>query len=190
MLITRLSKADKKNRSGRSPTIFRRFAELSDLRESKWDTEISWEIPPRYLQVFSKNRNNFRRESFSPNLIDNQSSLWITKFQFRNATSQHTGTIVVLPVDIRYKGCGFESPWHSGIIPQDVKNNLDFFSQNFIFAKLECDNFLCRLVCSSWDSICEPSWSHLEHRCQYHLSILYDTVSMCNEKMNLGYLYH
>ena len=66
MLITRLSKADKKNRPGRSPTICRRFAKLSDLWESKWDTEISWEIPPRYWKVFSKNRNNFRKELFSP----------------------------------------------------------------------------------------------------------------------------
>ena len=73
--ITRLSNADKKNRPGRSPTICCRFAELSDLRESKWDPEISWEIPPRYWKVFSKNRNNSRKESFSPNLIDNQSSL-------------------------------------------------------------------------------------------------------------------
>jgi len=101
MLITRLSKADQKNRPGRSPTICRRFAELSDLRESKWDPEISWEIQPRYWKVFSKNRNNFRKESFSPNLIDNQSSLWITKIQSQSLTIQHTGTIVVPVSDYR-----------------------------------------------------------------------------------------
>jgi len=48
----------------------RRFAELSDLRESNLDTEISWEIQPRYWKVFSKNNNNFRKESFLQNLID------------------------------------------------------------------------------------------------------------------------
>jgi len=53
----------------------RRFAELSDLRKSKWNTEISWEIPPRYWKVFSKDRNNFRKESFAQNLMDNQSPL-------------------------------------------------------------------------------------------------------------------
>ena len=53
----------------------RQFAEFSDLRKSKWDTEISWEIPPRYWKVFSKNKNNFRKELFSQNLIDNQSLL-------------------------------------------------------------------------------------------------------------------
>ena len=62
----------------------RRFAELShgDLRESKLDTEISWEIPPRYWKVFFKNRNNFRKESFSQNLIHNQSYLYISKFRW------------------------------------------------------------------------------------------------------------
>jgi len=63
----------------------RRLAELSDLRESKWDNEISWEIPPRYWKGFFKNRNNFRKESFSQNLIDNQTFLYITKFRNNNA---------------------------------------------------------------------------------------------------------
>jgi len=93
--ITRLSNADKKNRPGRSQTICRRFAELSDLRESKWDSEISWKIPPRYWNVFSKNRSNFRKESFSPNLIDNQSPLYITKFQLLISTEQNTSGKVV-----------------------------------------------------------------------------------------------
>jgi len=81
MLITRLSKADKKNWRGRSLTIRRWFAELSDLWESKRDTEISLEIPPRYWKVYSKNRNNFRKGLFSQNWIDNQSPLYVTKFR-------------------------------------------------------------------------------------------------------------
>jgi len=51
----------------------------SDLRESNCESEISWEIPPRYWKIFSKDRNNFREESFSQNFIDNQSPLYITQ---------------------------------------------------------------------------------------------------------------
>ena len=127
MLITRLSNADKKNRPGRSPTICRRFAELSDLRESKWDPEISWEIPPRYWKVFSKNRNNFRKESFSPNLIDNQSSLYITKLQLWGTIIQHTGTIVVPQAAYSHKGCGFDSKWRCGIFPPLAEDALYFW---------------------------------------------------------------
>jgi len=67
--------------------------------------------------------------------------------------------------------------WNSSV---SCQNTLDFCSQNFIFAKLECDNFLCRLVCSSWDSICEPSWSQIDvsTTCRY----CDDTVTVCNEK--------
>ena len=106
--ITRLSNADKKNRPGRSPTICCRFAELSDLRESKWDPEISWEIPPRYWKVFSKNRNNSRKESFSPNLIDNQLPLYITKFRLNFTTEQYTSGKVVMLISFTQECCGFD----------------------------------------------------------------------------------
>jgi len=39
--------------------------------------------------VFFKNRNNFRKESFSQNLIDNQTFLYITKL-WRHSTKHNT----------------------------------------------------------------------------------------------------
>ena len=60
------------------------------------------------------------------------------------------------------------------------------FSQNFIFANFSCEDFRCRLVCSSWDSICEPPWSQIDvsTTCRYGM-----TQFLCATTYELGVTY-
>ena len=60
-------------------------------------------------RYFRKNRNNSRKESFSPNLIDNQSSLQETKFHMWCISVPYTSTVVGTQHAFLRKGCRFES---------------------------------------------------------------------------------
>jgi len=67
ILPNRSNRSNRKKWLNRLDRFIGQQIKISDLRKSKWDTEISCEILPRYWKVFSKNRNNFRKELFSQN---------------------------------------------------------------------------------------------------------------------------
>jgi len=163
LLIRRVSKADK-NKIGEVDR--RRFAEVSDLRESKWDTEISWEIPRRYQKVFSKNKNNFRKESFSENSIDNQSSVLVTQVRYsfrkdpkwsmfvgeRYQRLQCNAKVVgstICDVLVRWEKLACVAP---GLVFW-TKHDICITSKNIVFTK----DLLWVSACFHWKSIRRPA---------------------------------
>ena len=88
MLITRMSKADKKTRRGRSPSICR----------TQWPAGIEmrhWHIlgdSTEILKGIFEKQEQFSKRIVFAKLIDNQSPLYLTKFQ-----SQYQGCNTLVP---------------------------------------------------------------------------------------------
>ena len=80
---------------------------------------------PQRNAKFQFSLNYFRKKSFSQNLIDNQSPLYLAKFQSQSHV-YNTLVPVVPPAVWWYKCCGFDSPWRCVRISQDNEIVLAF----------------------------------------------------------------
>jgi len=98
----------------------------------------------------------------------------LTKFQLYIPTTQHTGTIVVPLSDQWYKDCAFDSPWHCGILIQNMKC--------FVVKTSYLQNLTLKTsFANCWFLVAVDLWTFvISDRRDYHLSILYNTVKSQN----------
>ena len=184
MLITRLSKADKKNRPGRSPTICRRFDSVTCGNRNE-----TLKYPGRFHRdterYFRKTGTIFEKNRFRQiwSIISLSISNEISPSECNNTTHcYHSGTISWLPIQrlwVRFS----VTLWMRLPLVNYVKI---LIVKTSYLQKFKVQTCCWVLVCSWWDSISGSSWSQIDVITTYRCGM---TQFLCATQINWSYLY-